>query len=245
MWISLLSTVASAANPELLFSAGNKLYAKADYKGAISNYQQLIQEGHESATVYFNLGNAYYKANEIPSALLYLEKAYKLAPTDDDISYNLQMANLKTADKLDPTEVFFITRWWRSFLLLLTVQTLSVLSVLFFSAGFGILIVYVYTQSSTTKRFSFYAGLGVIVIGVLLFFMAGAQERYLNTPQEAIVFSDVVSIKSEPSPNAKSLFVLHEGVKVVLKSSENDGWIKVTIPNGSVGFVKFSDLKLI
>jgi tetratricopeptide (TPR) repeat protein len=240
-----LPSYAYSTSPALRFQKGNEQYAKGNFKGAIRNYQQLIKDGHPSATIYYNLGNAFYKTNEIPSAILYYEKAKKLAPGDDDVNYNLQMANLRTKDKLEAEPTFFLLSWWRSFLLVFSTQTLSIGSILFFSGGFLLGILYMYTQSSQIKRLSFYSAIAGVLVGILLYFMSRSQEQYVKSKEAAIVFSDVISLKSEPSTNSKSLMVLHEGTKVQLTENVNDGWVKVALSNGNTGWMKVSDLKVI
>src|SRR3978361_2157821 len=69
-----------------LFEKGNTAYAKAQYDQAIKSYLQIVNSGNQSAAVYYNLGNAYYKTGDISSALLYFEKAHKLSPGDEDIN---------------------------------------------------------------------------------------------------------------------------------------------------------------
>jgi tetratricopeptide (TPR) repeat protein len=243
--IIALPLFAVGATPEALFKKGNECYAKADYKGAIANYEQIIKSGFPSAVIYYNLGNSFYKTNDFPLAILYFEKAHKLAPGDDDISYNLQISNLKIKDKLEVSPEFFLLNWWRSFLLTLSTQILSILSIVFFGGGFLLLIAYIYTRSSQIKRVTFYASIATIVIGIAFFFMASAQASYLNGKDGAIVTTDVVSIKSEPSPNAKSLFIIHEGTKVQIQEAPINGWFKVAVSNGTIGWIKSEDLKVI
>jgi tetratricopeptide (TPR) repeat protein len=248
LWCLLIIALpfyAVGSTPEALFKKGNECYAKSDYKCAISSYEQIIKAGHQSAVIYYNLGNAFYKTNDFPLAILYFEKAHKLAPGDDDISYNLQIANLKIKDKLELIPEFFLLNWWRSFLLILSAQSLSILSVVFFGGGFLLLITYLYTRSSQVKRVSFYGSIATILIGLALFFIAGAQESYLDRKEGAIVITDVVSIKSEPSSNAKSLFVIHEGTKVLVEDAPLNGWIKVSVSNGTIGWIKSEDLQVI
>src|SRR5882757_4527610 len=91
-----------------LFKKGNDQYAKAQYKEAITSYQKLVDGGYQSTAVYFNLGNAYYKTDDIAAALLYYEKAHKLSPGDEDIRVNIQLANSKITDKQDDVPEFFI-----------------------------------------------------------------------------------------------------------------------------------------
>lgn len=62
------------------FEAGNTSYAKGDYKGAIENYERINRVGFVNETVYYNLANAYFKSNQIGRAILFYEKARRLAP---------------------------------------------------------------------------------------------------------------------------------------------------------------------
>jgi tetratricopeptide (TPR) repeat protein len=152
-------------NVHALFEKGNQQYAKAKYQDAVQSYQQILNSGYQSAVVYFNMGNAYYKLDDIPSALLYYEKAHKLAPGDEDINVNIQLANLKTADKVDPEPEFFVTKWWHGFILYLPVNSLAVLSILLFLAGFSVLILYLFTNSESLKKASFCSGIILILAG--------------------------------------------------------------------------------
>jgi tetratricopeptide (TPR) repeat protein len=225
-----------------LFKKGNDHYAKAQYKEAISSYQKLVDGGYQSVPVYFNLGNAYYKNGDIASALLYYEKAHKLSPGDDDIKLNLQLANLKTTDKLDEAPEFFISKWWHSFILASSLGTLAVLSVLSILAGSGTLILYRFTQSVGVKKASFYTAIALVFLGLSFIFIAGRQADYFESHQQAIVFSNSVTIKSAPTHTAKDLFVLHDGTKVEVLEHNND-WIKIRLVNGNEGWIGANDVR--
>jgi len=227
---------------QTLFEQGNTLYAKADYKGAVANYKKILDEGYQSDAVYFNLGNAYYKLGEISSALLYYEKARKLAPGDDDINFNIQFANLKTTDKIDDAPQLFLVNWWHSIILAMSVNTLSTLSILFFLLGFGSLAYYLFAQSITLKKISFYSGIVIIILGSTTIFIAGRQTAYFESHHEAIVFNASVTAKSGPDNNAKNLFVIHDGTKVTVVES-NSGWIKIRLINGSEGWITLADAR--
>jgi tetratricopeptide (TPR) repeat protein len=229
---------------ESLFVKGNDWYAKGKYKEAAALYEQVLAAGYFSADVYFNLGNAYYKQEEIPLAILNYEKAGKLSPGDEDIKVNIQLANLKIADKIDAVPEFFLTKWWRSFLLFCSAEALSVLSVTGFLLGFALLIVYLFAVSIGVKRPAFYAGIFLLVFALLISGMASLQAGYLTDSDEAIVFAGTVNVKSGPKENFKTLFVIHEGLKVNVKL-QNDGWIKIGLPNGNVGWIAAASVKKI
>ncbi|WP_448698671.1 tetratricopeptide repeat protein [Mucilaginibacter sp. AW1-3] len=229
-------------NEQALFEQGNTQYAKANYKAAAESYQKILNDGYQSKAVYFNLGNAYYKLGDIPSALLYYEKARKLAPGDDDINFNIQFANLKTTDKIDDAPQLFLVNWWHSIILVASVNTLSTFSILFLLAGFGLLAYYLFARSISRKKASFYSGIVIIIFGLLSIFIASRQSAYFESHHEAIVFSPSVTAKSGPDNNAKNLFVIHDGTKVTIVEN-NSGWIKIRLLNGSEGWINLSDAK--
>ena len=225
-----------------LFKQANQQYAKAQYQQAAKTYQQILNAGYQSAAVYFNTGNAYYKLDDMASAILYYEKARKLAPNDPDIHINIQLANLKTTDKIEQQPEFFVSSWWHNFILLLPAGTLSLASGLLVLTGFLLLIVYLFSTSIILKKTSFYTGVLAIVIGLLCVFMANKQINYFNNHHQAIVFSSSVVVKSSPDLNAKPLFVMHEGTKVNV-NQKNGKWIEVELSNGNSGWVTADNIK--
>jgi len=225
-----------------LFKKGNEQFAKRKYEEAITSYQRILERGYRSAAVYFNLGNAYYRTGDIPSALLYYEKAHKLDPGDEDIKLNIQIANLKTTDKTDPVPEFFLFRWWRGLILLLSLNTLAVLSVVFFLLASLSLAVYLFTQSVAIKKASFYSGIMLIVFGATFLFLQNRQAHYFRIHHGAIIFSGSVTVKSEPDPSSKGVFVIHSGTKVGVQKKD-DGWIKIKLPNGNSGWILETEAK--
>ncbi len=242
LFLPIFSLADDPAN--VLFQKGNQLYAKAQYRQAAQIYQQILKEGYQSAAVYFNLGNAYYKSDDLPSAILYYEKAHKLAPNDPDINVNIRFANLKIADKIEPQPTFFVTRWWQSFILALPVNTLAVLSTVFILSGFLLLIAYLFANVLILKKAFFYTGILAIGIGIISIFMASRQVNYFDENHEAVVFSNSVVVKSSPDANAKPLFVLHEGTKVAI-NRQNGNWIEIELSNGNSGWIMTDQVKSI
>lgn len=240
--LPMLSLAADA--PEAGFVKGNAFYAKGKYKEAVAAYQQVLDAGYSSAGLYFNLGNAYYKLDEIPLAILNYEKAHKASPGDEDISVNIQLANLKIKDKIEAVPEFFLAKWWQSFLLFCSAELLSILAVSACLVGFALLIVYLFAVALSVKRPAFYAGICLLVLALLMVLVAGLQTSYLDSSNGAVVFDGTVNVKSGPKDSFKTLYVVHEGLKVSIKE-ENDGWAKVELPNGNVGWLALASVKKI
>lgn len=242
MLLPMLAGAKSAGN--LLFVKGNSLYAKGQFKQALEVYRQLTEQGYSSAALYFNMGNASYKNNDIASAVLYLEKAHKLAPGDDDINYNLKYVNLKTTDKITAVPEFFLTQWWHEFILSFSTSVFAFWSVVLMLAGSTALILYFFAGSVSVKKASFYASVVLFFLGILALFAASRQQSYFDDTREAVVFSDVVNVKSAPADKSAVLFVIHSGTKVETLDTDND-WIKIGLANGNEGWIRNSDVKTI
>ena len=224
------------------FAKGNAYYAQANYKEAIAAYQQLLEADEASVAVYFNLGNAYYKMDEIPAAILNYEKAYKLAPNDADVQVNLQLANQRITDKIESVPPFFLSQWWHNFILACYLNTWSAWGVALFTMGFLALIIYLFAQALGVKKAAFYTGISCLIIGLACLIAAVAQYQYLNKHQEAILFTGAVNVKSEPNPQAKTLFVIQEGLKVRIAERHAD-WLRIALPNGDEGWIVKNDVK--
>lgn len=227
-----------------LFKEGNAYYTKAKYKEALNSYQKILGEGDQSAALYFNMGNASYKDGDITSAIFYYEKARKLSPGDEDINFNIRFANLKTTDKIEEAPEFFLAKWWRSFILALSLSALSALSIMLVLLASGILVVYFFSNSVNIKKTAFYSAIVMFVLGVVTIFIAGMQSAYFNNNQQAIIFSGSVTVKSGPVEKAGNLFVLHDGTKVNILENNNN-WIKIRLANGNEGWMKAADVKVI
>ena len=123
-----------AQNPvvDSLVAKGNKAFLNKDYDTAISDYQKVLDQGYESSVLYYNLGNAYYKKGIMGRAILNYEKGLKLDPTNEDLIYNLKIANAHIVDKIDKVPEFFLLRWWKAFISIFSLQLLNIILLILF-----------------------------------------------------------------------------------------------------------------
>lgn len=229
---------------ESIFQQGNEYYQQKKYDKAIETYDSLVQSGYEGASLYYNLGNSYYKTGKMGYAILYYEKALKLAPGDDDIIHNLSLANLKIIDKVESLPQFFLFQWWEGLLAFFsssgwTIVTYAFYLLLIFSIGF-----YFYIKNPLHQKIILMTG----VAALLLFLITGALltikvNRELNV-KKGIIVQNVVNVKLSPDAGSNDAFIVHEGLKVTLEDKV-DNWIKVRLQDGKVGWVPKVDLKVI
>ena len=229
---------AYAQNPvDEWFNEANAAYNSGNYDNAVELYQKILNTDMESVPVYYNMGNAYYKMRNYPMAIYYYEKALKLDPSNDDVHTNLQIANLAIVDKIEPVPQSFIERWWHSLRTSFSSDRWAWWSV----AAFALLLVCAFlffrSRRIGLRKLGFFMGILFLIVFALSVVFA-AQLKHDNTTQDqAIIMSPTVTVKSSPADISVDLFVLHEGTKVTILESSN-GWNKVRIANGSIGWLE-------
>jgi tetratricopeptide (TPR) repeat protein len=222
---------------ENLVEQANQAYSSADYQSAISQYESVLSSGYESAGLYFNLGNAYFKSDDIPSALLFYEKARKLDPTDENIRFNLDLANSRIVDKMEPLPKFFLRAWWKAARDVFSSDYWAEIAVICFILALLSAAFFIISSAVVVRKISFWAGIVFIsfVSLSLLFSLSGYYEY--SRRSSGIVFTPTVTVKSSPNDSSVDLFVIHEGTKVFITDLV-EGWSEVRLANGNVGWVK-------
>ncbi|UZR92828.1 tetratricopeptide repeat protein [Chondrinema litorale] len=220
-------------------------YAEGKYQQAVQVYENLLKStGKESFGVYFNLGNAYFKSNDIPAAILNYERARKIKPQDEDLLFNLEIANQQVVDQFDAVPELGIDQWYRSFLFGLSSNTWAFLSAVFFSLMLFFFGLFLYKSEVNIKRSSLLGGVLLLIFSALTFMFASQQKEYIVDNIEAVVFAPNVTATSAPNQKSTSLFVLHEGTKVqVIEEKEN--WVRIKISDGNIGWLEANKVEMI
>lgn len=227
-----------------LFEKGNLAFTSKYYQQAIECYEKIISSGFESSELYYNLGSAYFRQEDYPSAILNFEKAKKLDPGDEDINHNLKVANTKTVDKIEELPEFFMVRWWKILRNFFSFNTWAIMGIVFLVIALSLFGFYLFSTFLKRRKFSFWTSIVLICLMILSFSCAQSQYSNATSTKEAIIFTPSVTAKSSPDINSTDLFVIHEGTKVRVTDNIGD-WSEIKIANGSVGWVNTSVFKVI
>ncbi len=232
-----------AQKPNDLFKQGNLAYKKGDYHTAISLYEKALENDVEAPELYYNLGNAYYKLNRIAPSIYFYEKAIKLAPGDEDVRYNLKLANRMKLDQIEQVPENILLRTNKSINRLFAYNTWAWLAVFIAFGGLFAFIWFLFTQNPNIKRITFV----IMWISLLLLFftwynaeLGQKQDRI----QYAIIFTPKVDLKTEPNLTADSVVELHEGTKVKLLKADGD-WYLVQLPDGKKAWIPATDIRVL
>jgi tetratricopeptide (TPR) repeat protein len=224
------------------FEKGNALYQKGKYEEAITAYQSVLDSKKESAELYFNIANCYYKLNNVAPAIYNYEKAILLDPTDREIQNNLAFAQKMTIDEIKVVPKVGFAKLLRDFTGTFHYNTWGLITVVLSGLFLLFFIGYYFSQLTFSKRV-FFIGMFILVFLVLLSFLAAVFEKsQFENERPAIVFAEITQVKSEPKASSSDVFTLHEGAKVLLHESI-ENWVKIELTDGSEGWIEKSAVK--
>lgn len=243
LFIIFATIVVSAQTP---FERAGAAYNAQRYADAVAMYDSIEVAEGVSAQLYYNRGNAYYKMGKYAPAILNYERALLLAPGNPDIRYNLSLANTKITDKIEVTGTFFINVWAQSVRDWFGSNTWAVIGVVSFLLFIMGLTIYIFAtiDRMALKKTGFFIALPMFIISVIANACAIAQSNRSSMHNEAIIYTEEVSVKSSPAESGTELFILHEGTKVTLLESVGD-WVEVRISDGNQGWLPMRCVEVI
>ncbi|MDF1548879.1 MAG: tetratricopeptide repeat protein [Bacteroidales bacterium] len=219
-----------------VLSQANKAYVEGNFQTAVEKYETLINSGLSSADLYYNLGNSYYRVGNYKAAILNYERAKLLKPNDENILTNLEFSERYVQDKIEDVPKFFLVRWIDAFTNMFSEKTWAIISILTFISFLLLIILFLFSKTLIIRKISFYFGVITIFLSLVSFYSSYRQNTKLTNHNTAIVFSPAVTVKSSPLENGTDLFIIHEGLKVIITDS-SDGWKEIKLSDGKVGWL--------
>ena len=242
--ISLTSYFSPLTSHAVTKAEADSAYVRGEYQQAIKNYEALLKHG-ASADLYYNLGNAYYRTENITKAVLNYERALLLSPSDRDIRFNLQMARSKTIDKITPEQEMFFVTWYRSLVNLASVDGWARTALIALALAIILALVYLFSERIWLRKIGFFGAIFLIAVFVLSNIFAHQQKELLVNRKGAIVTAPAVTVKSTPDKKGTDLFILHEGTKVTITDASMKEWKGVRLADGKEGWIETKQIELI
>ncbi|SKB33075.1 tetratricopeptide repeat protein [Maribacter arcticus] len=244
IFFSLFTVLLCTAQSNKLFDEATSAYNSGEYEKAIAFYTDILDDGEHSAAVYYNLGNSYYKLNNIAESIYFYEKALLLSPNDEEVKTNLSYAQNMTIDAIDTMPETGLSKLHKSVTGKLTFDQWAYLAVALIIIFVLLYILFYYANSSTLKRWSFIGSILALFICIIAIVFAFIQRSDFKDLQPAIIFAEESSIKSEPNASSQQVFVIHAGTKVNVLD-QLDEWNKIKLADGKTGWIQKNELKLL
>lgn len=219
-------------------------YKRGNYQQAIKDYEELLKGG-ASVSLYYNLGNAYYRTDNITRSVLCYERALMLSPGDDDIRFNLQLARSKTIDKITPrSEMFFVT-WYKSLVNYMSVDGWAHTSVVCIFAALALALCYLFASRLSLRKIGFYGAVLFFLVFVFSNIFAYEQKRILTERSGAIIMSPSAAMRKTPVSNSGYNAIIHEGTRVEITDDTMKDWKHVELADGREGWILASQIERI
>ena len=242
--ISLTSYFSPLTSNAVTKAEADSAYVQERYQQAAKDYEALLKQG-VSADLYYNLGNCYYRMDQMTQAVLNYERALLLSPGDKDIRFNLQMARSKTIDKITPeSEMFFVT-WYRSLVNVMSVDGWARTALVALIVAIVLALFYLFSDRIWLRKIGFFGGIIALLLFLIGNLFAWQQKSNLTQRTGAIIIKSAVNVKSTPSKNGTDLYILHEGTKVTVTDSSMREWRKIRVADGKEGWLEVSEIEVI
>ncbi len=219
-------------------------YKNGNYNQSIELYKTIEDSGYTSAYMYYNMGNAYFRLNQIARAILYYERALLLNPNDADIQHNLKYVNTFVSDKINELPVPFYIIWYKDFTQIFSANTWAWFSIVLFLVILILIYINFLTTSAFISKLIKFITTVLFILWIVSISATYSSYHRLTSHNYAIIIDDTVEIKSSPDDNSTSLFVLHEGTKVYIKETFED-WAEIKIADGNTGWIKIKSIERI
>ena len=224
------------------FDKATTLYQKGDYTQAAAVYSSILKSGKESSALYYNLGNTYYKLNNVPESIYYYEKALQLDPENADAKNNLIFANQMKVDAITPLPKTWVRQLSDGVVGLFSAHTWAVLSIIGVFAFVLSFLLYYFVERTALKRTFFTLMLVFLFFAVGSYTLAHFCHKQVSQTQYAILFDKTVRVFSDANAYSSEVMQLHEGTKVEIIEDAKD-WVKIRLVNGKTGWTKVNSLR--
>jgi tetratricopeptide (TPR) repeat protein len=238
MLIYFMLVTAALANPTAMqyYQQGNEAMQKGAPEEAIKAYESALSTGYESFELYYNLGNAHFRMQEIGKAILNYERAKTLKPNDPDMLFNLDLVQMRAVDKVMTSQPLFFGRVWDGIKNALSAGQWGLLAVILFNLLIAVLIIRLLVSQAGLRAAAGYLFVPLLALALLAGSLFWLSSRDAKSLRYGIIMPHKVSVLSAPAGDATQVFDLHEGTKVRV-ADHSGAYVKVSLPDGKVGWL--------
>ena len=248
MLILLLLPFAADASDvyvDSLWTTANQAYMEGRWADAVADYEMISGMGLESAALFCNTGDAYFKDGNIPMAILYYERALKLDPSYEDARYNLELLNNIIQDRIDPVPDFILKVWAKDICYVMDSDAWAVCFLVLLALTLALALLFILGATAAGRRTGFFTGIVTLLLAIASLSFSLWQKNDYMSADDAIVMRPVTSVKSSPSAEASTdLFILHEGTKVRILDTVGN-WNNIELADGRQGWILSKDIEII
>jgi tetratricopeptide (TPR) repeat protein len=244
LFIALIVCLNVQAVGEFNLDKADVAYTAGEFNNALEIYNSALEKGYESADLYYNVANCYFRKGELAASILNYERALKLDPSHDDAKHNLEFAQTRTVDKIDSLGTVFLVDWWNAIANMTSADAWAWIAISLFVVMLVALSLYIFVRKMWVRKVGFSVAIVALFFTIISILCAYTRYEVETSKSEAIVFSQTVTIKSSPDSSGNDLFILHEGTKVKIKSTLGE-WVEISTLDGNSGWMPANAIEII
>jgi len=219
------------------FQRGVTAYENQEYQKALDIFLQIQEQGITNADVAYNIGNCYFRLQNIGLAILYYKRALRINPAHGPAEKNLRYAMELTVDKQHPaTEDAFSSTVSRSFNRI-PANALAIAALILFALIVITLCAMIIFWRGREKSLPTFILTIIIVFWIIALFGANLKWRQFHHDPTAVIIADTVMGYSGPNAEYTRVFTIHEGMICQIERQE-EGWSLIKLSNGLGGWVE-------
>ena len=236
------TTYSQSAAMQDSIAKGNQLYTSAKFGKAVKTYEAVLANGFESFELYYNLGNALYKSNNITFAILNYERALKLSPNNEDALFNLEMAKKQVVDNIDLLPEPGFIRWWHELINSRQADSWGIQSMFSFFLFLLLIALFLFAATMRNKQLTFWFAVIALAYSLLTFSFGSSQRSKLVNHNSGVITERSIRMKGSPSETGTELFILHEGLSVQITDKLGE-WIEIRLADGNKGWLQIESIE--
>ncbi|MBR4584879.1 MAG: tetratricopeptide repeat protein [Bacteroidales bacterium] len=241
--LSLLSLNMFSADVDALADSAQNYFMQTRYAEAVVLYDSICRMGYSSSDLYYNMGNCYYRLNEIPYSVYYYEKSLMLNPSNSDAEFNLNIANRSLKQVVEVLPKPFYERWGNAVLGIMGTDAWTIFNIIMLALVLAGIALYLFMGSIALRKLGFSVAVIAFVLFILTAICAYKSSVMITENNYAVVFEQSM-VKSSPNADAVNSFEIFEGLKVNVVDSAN-GMYNIRLADGKEGWIDANDVKLL
>jgi len=240
LYFSILFCASSAiAQFESDMEKANQLYGQNKFIEAYSIYKRLIDEGHYSYQLFYNLGSTYYQLDSVAPSIFCFEKARQINKRDEDLTHNLSLAYGRQQDDVDKFPELFVVSFLKKLSGIFSTNLWLILSLL---SLWGAAVLYYFKNTRKGFLFEGQRWIWSLSLGIFAFLMSYLNNYYNYSAEHAIVYKAQTAIYKSANIDSENIITVNEGLKLTILD-EVDEWMKIKMSDNTIGWLQKSSVK--
>ncbi|MDP8201676.1 MAG: tetratricopeptide repeat protein [Candidatus Tenebribacter burtonii] len=237
LFLLILSSVYTVTQTETIFNEAITSYQEKDYHTALEKFDLIENEGIINADLYYNIGNCYFRINEIGRAILYFKKALKVRSDHQAARRNLEYALTFTKDKQNSENESVIRSFWLKTFDSFSINFLAIIILAIFLIIIILISIMIIHYRNRERTVPLFLTTIFIFLFLAFFIISILKWQEFHNDNEAVILSTSVIGYSGPGEDFTRVFTIHEGMIFTLERDE-DNWSLIKLENGLGGWIK-------